>query len=73
LRVPGTANPAGAQQQMPALTPQEQEVLIEFNREVLKQTGQINIMPPLPPTSLTTPEDRVQIIAPSPPGGYPQQ
>lgn len=73
LRVPGTTIPDGAQQQVPALTPQEQEVLIEVNREVLRQTGQINIMPPLPPTSLTTPEDRAQIIAPPSPGGYPQQ
>jgi hypothetical protein len=64
LRVPG--NTTQGDQQTPALTPREQEVLIEVNREVLKQTGQINIMPPLPPTSLTTDEDLRRIVAPPP-------
>lgn len=45
----------------------EQETLIEVSREVLRQTGAISTMPPLPPTSLTTPEDRQRIIAPPPP------
>lgn len=65
LRLPSQGQPG--QQQQEVLTPQEQEVLIEVNREVLKQTGQINLMPPLPPTSLTTPEDRAVIIAPPTP------
>jgi hypothetical protein len=64
LRVPG--NMTQGDQQTPALTPREQEVLIEVNREVLKQTGQINIMPPLPPTSLTTDEDLRRLVAPPP-------
>ena len=62
LRVPGNTLQGG--QQAPALTPREQEVLIEVNREVLRQTGQIDIMPPLPPTSLTTPEDLQRLVAP---------
>jgi len=53
------------QTRMEALTPREQAVLIEVNREVLKQSGQLNIMPPLPPTSLTTPEDRARITVPA--------
>lgn len=73
LRVPGNTTQIGGQQETQLLTPREQEVLIEVNREVLRQTGQINIMPPLPPTSLTTPEDRAIIIAPPSSGGYPQQ
>ncbi len=72
LRVPGATTSQGNQPDVQTLTPREQEVLIEVNREVLRQTGQINIMPPLPPTSLTTPEDRAVIIAPPSPGGYPQ-
>lgn len=71
LKVPGTQQQAGGQADVPSLTPHETAVLIEVNREVLKQTGQINLMPPLPPTSLTTPEDRARIIAPSNP--YQQQ
>jgi len=42
----------------------ESEILTEVSREVLRQTGGILTMPPLPPTSLTTPEDRQRITAP---------
>lgn len=62
LRVPAaTGQPAGGQQQ-PDLTPQQQEILIEVNRAVLQQKNQESLFPPLPPTSLTTPEDRARII-----------
>ena len=78
LRVPGNTTqmgnqPQGGQAQMEILSPREQEVLIEVNRAVLQQSGQIGLQPPLPPTSLTTPEDRVRLIVPPGQGGYPQQ
>jgi hypothetical protein len=75
LRTVGGEAQTGAQTTpQQSLTPQEQAVLIELNREVIKQSGQI--MPPLPPTPLTTPEDRARIIVQPNPGQgtpYPQQ
>lgn len=51
---------------------QEQEVLIEAQREVNKiqqqqSPGAVSIMPPLPPTRYTTPEDRQRIVVPAVP------
>lgn len=40
------------------------EVLIEVNRAILRPGGDITILPPLPPTSLTEPEDLRRIISP---------
>lgn len=59
-----------------SMTRQEQEVIIELNREILKQQRQQNpnqapVMPPLPPTSLTLPEDYQRIVVPPSPGGGP--
>jgi hypothetical protein len=59
LRIPGSA---GAQTRLEAMSPQEQEVLIEVNRAIIQETGQV--MPPLPPTSLTTPQDLRRIVVP---------
>ena len=78
LRVPGNTTqigtqPQGGQAQMEVLSPREQEVLIEVNRAVIQQSGQSHLMPPMPPTSLTTPEDRARLIVPPGQGGYPQQ
>ncbi len=52
-------------------TPLAGEVLIEVNRAVLQQGGSPNALPPLPPTSLTTPEDRPRIVVPPPPSTGP--
>jgi len=62
LRVPGNNTQVDNQQAIPA---EMQPALIEIQREIWKETGEINIMPPLPPTPLTSPDDRARIIAPS--------
>jgi hypothetical protein len=72
LRIPGNTTQLGGQPNVQQLTPVEQEILIEVNREVLKANGQTQFFPPLPPTSMTTPDDLSIILAPPSPGQNPR-
>jgi hypothetical protein len=67
LRIPGNTSQLSLDQpNVQPLSPVEQEILIEVNREVLKANGQTQNFPPLPPTSMTTAEDLSIILAPPP-------
>jgi len=50
------ANSPATQQQQPSMTPEEQVILMEANRELTKQQVLEGTMPPLPPTVMTPPD-----------------
>ncbi len=56
LRTVPTRNNSFIQQPQTSLSPEEQTVAIEVNREVTKQQVLEGSMPPLPPTELTPPD-----------------
>lgn len=68
IRVGGSASAEPAQPQVSNLTPDQQAILIEVNRAVSQQNQQNGqggaIMPPLPPTKYTPPEDLSRILVP---------
>lgn len=51
------------------LTPDQQARLIEVNRLIQQQNGTDKLMPPLPPTQYTTPQDMQRIVVPPTPPG----
>jgi hypothetical protein len=71
--VPGRANYSATQQQQPAMTPEEQVIAMEANRELTKQQVIQGTMPPLPPTVMTPPDATGVGGAPLVNGEIPQQ
>lgn len=55
------------------LSLEEQTILMEANRMATQEKVNRGLMPPLPPTVLTPPEERAKIVSPFPPGFDPAQ
>ena len=72
-QVPARASSSATQQQQPAMTPEEQVIAMEANRELTKQQVIEGTMPPLPPTVMTPPDATGVGGAPLVNGEIPQQ
>jgi hypothetical protein len=55
------------------LSLEEQTIMTEANRMATQEKVNRGLMPPLPPTVLTPPEERAKIVSPFPPGFDPAQ